>query len=99
MAGEGMLRPSQSFTFQGERFNPATTRVSVDHPVCRSPHADLLVPAYEKESGHAILQFLEGRKRGQQRRATTGRGYSPREHWRIDDKDSDTQSTWRLGRR
>jgi hypothetical protein len=92
MAGEGMLRPSQSFTFQGERYNPATTRVSVDHPVCQSPHADLLVPAYEKESGHAVLEFLE-RTRGRkgQRRAK-----SPHDYWKLDRKDPDTRPSWRL---
>jgi hypothetical protein len=96
--GQGMLTPSRTFTWRGETYKAGVSRVAPDAGVASSEFAHLLTPAYEKEDGHAILEWLErnrGRKQGQ-RRATTGRGHSPHDFWRLDSKDADSDPSWRL---
>src|SRR4051794_782062 len=58
VAGEGMLVVRKSFTWRGERYKASVTRVSPHHAVCDSEYADLLKPAYERESSPAVLRFL-----------------------------------------
>jgi hypothetical protein len=89
VAGEGMLVVRKSFTWQGERYRAGITRVSPDHPVCDSEHADLLKPAYERESSPTVLRFLERRLAEQSRPARRRLGG---ESWRLHARQS-----WRLG--
>ena len=89
VAGEGMLVVQKSFTWQGERYRAGITRVSPDHPVCQSEHADLLKPAYERESSPAVLRFLERRLAQRSRPARRRLGG---ESWRLRARQS-----WRLG--
>jgi hypothetical protein len=64
--------------------------VAPDHDVTRSEHAHLLVPAYEKEAGLPILEFLERvRGRGRRRAARVASA------WRLGSGDRD-DSAWRL---
>jgi hypothetical protein len=89
VAGEGMLVVRKSFTWQGERYQAGVTRVSPDHPVCDSEHADLLKPAYERESSPTVLRFLERRLAERSRPARRRPGG---ESWRLSPRQS-----WRLG--
>jgi hypothetical protein len=89
VAGEGMLVVQKSFTWQGERYRAGITRVSPDHPVCQSEYADLLEPAYERESSPAVLRFLERRLAERSRPARRRPGG---ESWRLRARQS-----WRLG--
>jgi hypothetical protein len=92
VAGEGMLVVRKSFTWQGERFKADVTRVSPHHPVCDSEHADLLEPAYERESSPAVLRFLERRLAERSRPAGRRRGGEPwrlgGEYWRLSARQS-----------
>jgi hypothetical protein len=93
VAGEGMLVVRKSFTWQGERYKAGVTRVSPQHAVCDSEYADLLKPAYERESSPAVLRFLERllversrlarrrRGRGAQPDRQSGRPWSVGERW------------------
>jgi transcriptional regulator with XRE-family HTH domain len=75
LAGEGMLEVRETFIWRGETFKAGLTRVHPDHEVCFSEHAGKLGPAYDKESGHAVLAFLERTRSGRRQR-----GWSP---WRL----------------
>src|SRR5215207_5714255 len=100
LAGEGMLTPSQTFVWRGDTYTAGQTRVAVDHEVTRSEFAHLLTPAYEKEAGLRIIEFLErvrGRK-GQRRGSilpqrdclsSWSKGSAP---WRLG------PPSWKLGR-
>jgi hypothetical protein len=97
--GEGRLTPERDFTWNGERYRANVTRVAPDHPVTQSEHAHLLTPAYAKESGYAVLTFLErvrGRK-GQRRADTFPKRpkVSRHDYWTLGAKTS-TEQTWRL---
>jgi hypothetical protein len=87
LAGEGMLTPTRDFTWRGERFRARVTRVSPDHEVAKSRHAQLLTPAYAKESGHEVLRFLEricGERSGHRGR---------REPWRLGPRERGRESS------
>jgi transcriptional regulator with XRE-family HTH domain len=88
LAGEGMLTPNRDFVWRGELFRAGVTRVAPDHEVAKSEHAPLLIPAYQRESGHEILRFLQ-RTRGQQARPRTRRQASD-QRWRVGGE------SWRL---
>jgi hypothetical protein len=90
LSGEGMLRPTRDFTWRGQRYLAASTRVSPDAEVCFSEHAHLLVPAYKEESGRRILAFLE-RVRGDRGRGGAHRTTAP---WRLSSDRPDTH--WRI---
>jgi hypothetical protein len=95
--GEGKLTPSTTFVWRGDTYEAGTCRVTPDHEVTRSEFAHLLVPAYAKESGHAVLDFLETtRGRRGQRRASIfpkrNSRQSPHDYWRLG------PPRWRLGR-
>ena len=97
VAGEGMLVVQKSFTWQGERYRAGITRVSPDHPVCDSEYAELLKPAYERESSPVVLRFLERqlaqRSRPAHRRPSGELLWRLRgESWRLPARQS-----WRLG--
>jgi hypothetical protein len=92
LSGEGMLRPTRDFTWRGQRYRAASTRVSPDAEVCFSEHAHLLTPAFKEESGHRILAFLERVRGGRGRRQTRRSREGP--PWRL---NSDRPvAPWRL---
>jgi len=79
MAGEHMLTPRIPFVFEGETYKPNITRIAVDHPAAAA-HPDDLMPAYERESGAAVLEWLERRE---DRRSNPRRRAAGREPWRL----------------
>jgi hypothetical protein len=95
IAGEGMLVAQKGFTWQGERYKAGVTRVSPDHAVCDSEHADLLKPAYERECSPVVLRFLERRLAERSRPARRRPGG---EHWRLGSESWRLRTRqWRLG--
>jgi hypothetical protein len=92
--GEGMLVAERDFTFQGERYRAGVSRVAPDAAIAQSEYARWLVPAYSKEAGLPVLQWLERqlhqRTGGRRCRTTSGRDY-----WRLSDRPSSSQG-WRL---
>ena len=61
LAGEGMLTPQRTFTWDGIVFKAKVTRVAPDHPVVQSEFADLLKPAYDKDATPEVMRFLQRR--------------------------------------
>jgi hypothetical protein len=84
--GQGMLTPERTFTWRGDVYGAGITRVAPDADVARSEYAHLLTPAFAKEDGLPIIEFLERvRGRKEQRRASIvpNRNKSPHDYWRL----------------
>jgi hypothetical protein len=77
IAGEGMLTPERTFTWDGIVFKAKVTRIAPDHPVAESEFADWLRPAYDKDATVEVMRFLE--RRLAERTAT--RREDGRPHW------------------
>ena len=54
LKGVGMLTPERTFEWAGELYEAGRTRVSPVHPVCSSPAARFLVPAWEGEDSEEV---------------------------------------------
>ena len=59
LKGVGMLTPERTFEWAGELYEAGRTRVSPVHPVCSSPAARFLVPAWEGEDSEEVRAVIE----------------------------------------
>jgi hypothetical protein len=82
IAGEGMLTPERTFTWDGIVFTAGTTRVSTDHAVTESEFVDLLRPAYDQDATLEMMRFLERRLAARTGTGSPGRRESVKGNYR-----------------
>jgi hypothetical protein len=94
--GQGKLTPERDFTWRGNVYRAGITRVAPDADVARSEFAHLLTPAFAKEDGPPVIDFLE-RVRGRKEQCRPSilpqrnSAKSPHDYWRLG------PPRWRLG--